>query len=100
MTECSKPLDLVKNKIFFFGAADAAKPDARIRARTNNEIGSFFNMAHQHNTRFRCEKRIMPPFASRRVSSRIAARAVAAEVTRRKCFSRQNQPPYVGGYHS
>src|SRR6266498_2374452 len=34
-----------------------------------------------------------------RVSSRIvAARAVAAEVTRRKCFSCQNPPPYVGGY--
>src|SRR6266852_2109617 len=28
----------------------------------------------------------------RRVSSRIVARAVAAEVTRRKCFSRQNPP--------
>src|SRR5437016_12655627 len=35
-----------------------------------------------------------------RVSSRIVARAVAAEVTRRKCFSRQNPPPYLGGYHS
>src|SRR5439155_26903233 len=37
-----------------------------------------------------------------RVSSRIVARpvaAVAAEVTRRKCFSRQNPPPDVGGYH-
>src|SRR5439155_17946284 len=29
--------------------------------------------------------------------SRIVARAVAAEVTRRKCFSHQNPPPYVGG---
>jgi len=34
------------------------------------------------------------------VCSRIVARVVAAEVTRRKCFSRQNPPPYVGGYHS
>src|SRR5216117_2380325 len=30
-----------------------------------------------------------------RLSSRIVARAVAAEVTRQKCFSRQNPPPYV-----
>src|SRR5439155_21200492 len=36
----------------------------------------------------------------RRGSSRIVARAVASDVTRRKCFSRQNPPPYVGGYHS
>src|SRR2546428_4646798 len=35
-----------------------------------------------------------------RASSRIVARAVAAEGMRRKCFSRQNPPPYVGGYHS
>src|SRR6266851_2708751 len=41
-----------------------------------------------------------PIAGKRRVSSRIVARAVAAEVTRRKCFSRQNPPPYVGGYHS
>jgi hypothetical protein len=34
------------------------------------------------------------------VSSGIVASAVAAEVTRRNCFSRQNPPPYVGGYHS
>ena len=34
------------------------------------------------------------------MSSRIVASAVAAEVTRRKCLSRQNPPPYVGGYHS
>src|SRR6266487_6806689 len=100
MTECSKPLDLVKNKIFFFGAADAANPDARIRARTDNKIGSFFNMAREHNTRHRCEKKIMPPFACRSVNSRIVAGAVADEVTRRNCFSRQNPPPHVGSYHS
>src|SRR5437867_3276871 len=37
-----------------------------------------------------------------RANSRVTilARAVAAEVTRRKCFSRQRPPPYVGGYHS
>jgi len=34
------------------------------------------------------------------VSSRIAASGVAAEVTRRKCLSRQNPPPHVVGYHS
>ena len=28
------------------------------------------------------------------------AKAVAAEVMRRECISRQNPPPYVGGYHS
>src|SRR6266540_6848487 len=33
-----------------------------------------------------------------RVSSRIVARAVAADVTRRKCFSCQNPPLYLGGY--
>jgi len=27
----------------------------------------------------------------------IIARAAAAELTRRKCFSRQNPPPHVGG---
>jgi len=37
--------------------------------------------------------------ASHRVSSRIVARAVAAEVTRRKCFSCQNPPPYVDDYN-
>ena len=44
-----------------------------------------------------------PKIASPQVlgeSSRIVAKALAAEVTRRKCFSRQNPPPYVGGYHS
>jgi hypothetical protein len=30
--------------------------------------------------------------------SRIVARAVAAEVTRGKCFSRQHPPPHVGGH--
>src|SRR5438477_9347249 len=34
------------------------------------------------------------------VSSRICATAVAAEATRRNCFSPQNPPPYVSGYHS
>src|SRR5438552_758926 len=50
MTGCSKPLDFVKNKIFFFGPAEAAKPDARIRARTHLETVSFFSMIREHNT--------------------------------------------------
>src|SRR6266571_7374497 len=58
MTECSKPLDLVKNKIFFFGAAEAADPDARTSARTHHETASFFDMAREHNSPLRCEKRI------------------------------------------
>jgi hypothetical protein len=32
------------------------------------------------------------------MSARIVARAGAAEATRRKCFSRQNPPPYVGAH--
>src|SRR5439155_26164321 len=39
----------------------------------------------------------VPPLCSR-MSSRILARTVAAEVTRRKCFLSQNPPPYLGGY--
>src|SRR6266700_1906460 len=35
-----------------------------------------------------------------RVSSRIVASTIAAEVRRRKCFSPRNPPSYVGGYHS
>ena len=34
------------------------------------------------------------------MNSGIVAKAVAAEVTSRKCFSRPNPPPYVGGDHS
>src|SRR5206468_7777064 len=37
--------------------------------------------------------------APARVSSRIVTIAVAAEVTRRKWFSRPDPPPYVGGYY-
>jgi len=35
-----------------------------------------------------------------RADSGIVANPVAAEVTTRKCFSRQKPPPFVGGYHS
>ena len=35
-----------------------------------------------------------------RVRSRTVARAVADKVTRRNCFSPQNPPLHVGGYHS
>ena len=35
-----------------------------------------------------------------RVSSRIGASDVAAEVTRRKRFLVRTPPPYVGGYYS
>src|SRR5688572_14164872 len=41
---------------------------------------------------------ILPDQRPERASSRIVSSAVAAEVTRRKCFSRKNPPPYVGGY--
>src|SRR6266540_1622724 len=47
-----------------------------------------------------CQQFVVAGFWLLRVSSRIVARAVAAEVTRRKCFSCQNPPPYLGGYHS
>src|SRR6266542_1055470 len=43
-----------------------------------------------------CQQFVVAGFWLLRVSSRIVARAVAAEVTRRKCFSCQNPPPHVG----
>src|SRR5438445_12679679 len=61
MTECSKPLDLVKNKIFFFGDVGAANPEATIRARRHHETVSFLDMARQPNTQLWREKKIMPP---------------------------------------
>ena len=44
----------------------------------------------QHPKRSLVSHQVIP---FRRVSSRIVARAVAVEVTRRKCSSRQNPPP-------
>src|SRR5438477_11139307 len=42
---------------------------------------------------FNTEANLRPDREKARLSSRIVARAVAAEVTRRKCFPRQNPPP-------
>src|SRR5439155_25415664 len=63
---------------------------------------------HAHFAELTTERRKMATTSPSRtprhgLSSRIVARpvaAVAAEVTRRKCFSRQNPPPDVGGCHS
>src|SRR5206468_6155652 len=45
------------------------------------------------------QDKFLPASIAARASSRIVASAVAAEVTRRNCFSRRNPPPHVGGYH-
>src|SRR5437867_2028978 len=56
---------------------------------------------HLHTiTRARVHQQNNQCWLLHRVSSRIVARTVAAEVTRRKCFSRRNPPPHVCGYHS
>jgi len=41
--------DLMKNRILFFGAADAARRGGTIRAGQHNETASFFGMARKNN---------------------------------------------------
>ena len=54
--------------------------------------GAHVRIVHQHGSAFEPIEPVSPvhvaPTGIGRVSSRIVARAVAAEVTRRKCFSR------------
>ena len=60
MTECSKPLDLVKNNIFF-GAAVAVKQNPRIRPSIESETTDFLFIANEHSAHPWCEKKIILP---------------------------------------
>src|SRR5437867_434491 len=100
MTGCSKPLDFVKNKIFFFGDVGAAYPDARTSARRHHETVGFLDMARQPNTQLWCEKKIMPPFASSQGAFKNGAGTVPGFLSTACRFSgtsrpRQPSPPLL-----